>query len=293
MSFRFLPDDKSAAAAVQRIARQEIVTALAEMADQGQPFDARVHGARRRCKRLRGLARLVRPQFDGYAHTNAAVREAMARLAHTRDAAVIVETLDSLAETDPSDVSGEALKRVRQVLSARVEEISADEKQRLIADFTERLRVLAEEAEAWRLGKKGFAAIEGGLTRVYAGMGEAMREARAAPDDEALHEWRKHVKYHWHHITLMREAAPDVLGPQRALADELGEALGDHHNLSVLIGALPQVTGEGDREGITAAARRKQERLAARAFELGRQVAAESPRALARRFSGYWKLLYG
>jgi len=293
MVFRFLPDDRSAAAAVRRIARQEIAAALAETADELQSFDTRVHGARRRCKRLRGLARLVRPQFGGYSHVNAAVREAMAGLAHTRDAAVIVETLDGLAEHDAGDVPKDTMVSVRRALAARVEQIGGNEQQRLLADFSARLRVLADEVESWRLERKGFAALEGGLTRIYAGMGKAMRLARAAPDDEALHEWRKLVKYHWHHITLMREAAPDVLGPQRALADELGEALGDHHNLSVLIGTLPDVAEEGDRTDIAAAARRRQEQLAQRAFLLGRQVAAEPPKALAERFGGYWKLLYG
>ncbi|KKB12051.1 hypothetical protein VE25_09760 [Devosia geojensis] len=293
MVFRFLPDDKSAAAAVRRIARQEIAAALAETADERQSFDTRVHGARRRCKRLRGLARLVRPQFGGYARVNTAVREAMAGLAHTRDAAVIVETLDGLTAHGADGVAEDTFVRVRQALSARVEQVGGNEQQRLIADLSGHLRALADEVESWRLDRKGFAALEGGLTRIYAGMGKAMRAALAAPDDEALHEWRKLVKYHWHHITLMRETAPDVLGPQRALADELGEALGDHHNLSVLIRMLPVLAEESDRAGIAAAARRKQERLAERAFFIGRQVAAEPPKALAKRFGGYWKLMYG
>lgn len=292
MSFRFLGDDKSTAAAVRRIAWQEIDSALSEVADADLRFDEKVHRVRRRCKKLRGLARLVRPGFNAYGSVNAAVRDAASGLSHTRDAAVAVETLDALANAGKGSVEAETYKRLRAKLAQRAgHKAGPTEEQRLLDEFAGRMGALADAVTGWRLEKRGFAALEGGLTEVYERMGRSMRLARVVPSDENFHDWRKMVKYHWHHISLMRDAAPQILEASRTMANTLGETLGDHHNLAVLIDILEGDTPEEGTRAVQAAARERQGVLATRAFNLGSQLTAETPRALARRFERYWALL--
>ncbi|MFC0011718.1 CHAD domain-containing protein [Devosia nitrariae] len=292
MSFKFSRDDKSTAAGVRRIARQEIESALSEIADADMGFDEKVHRVRRRCKKLRGLIRLIRPGFNTYSSVNAAVREAAAGLAHTRDAAVVVETLDSLAKAGNGSVEPGTYERLRARLTERaVHKASSAEEERLLEEFAGRVGALEDSITGWRLEKREFAALEGGLTQVYKRMGKSMLLARVVPSDENFHEWRKMVKYHWHHIGLMREGAPDVLGVSRTMADSLGETLGEHHNLAVLIDILGEGALEDGGRAAQAAARERQKELARRAFDLGLQLTAETPRALARRFERYWALL--
>lgn len=292
MSFRFSRDDKSTAAAVRRIARQEIDSALGEVAAADLSFDEKVHRVRRRCKKLRGLVRLVRPGFNAYSSVNAAVRDAASGLSHTRDAAVVVETLDALTRANKGSAETETYKRLRARLAERTgHKASPAAEARLLEEFAGHMGALADTVAGWRLQKSGFAALEGGLTDVYDRMGKSMRRARVVPSDENFHEWRKMVKYHWHHICLMHEAAPEVLAASRRAANTLGEALGDHHNLAVLIDILEASELQDDARAVRAAARERQQALAARAYDLGSQLTAETPRALAQRFERYWTLL--
>lgn len=292
MGFRFSRDDKSTAAAVRRIARQEIDSALSEVADADLGLDEKVHRVRRRCKRLRGLIRLVRPGFNAYGSVNTAVRDAASGLSHTRDAAVVVETLDALTMINKRSAEAETYKRLRAKLAERAgHDASPVDKGRLLEEFAGRMSALAATVAGWRLEKRGFAALEVGLTETYGQMGKSMRRARVVPSDANFHEWRKMVKYHWHHISLMHYAAPDVLAASRRAANTLGEALGDHHNLAVLIDVVKVGELQDDARAVLAAARERQRVLATRAYDLGLQLTAESPQALARRFERYWALL--
>lgn len=65
MSFSFRRSDGSVEAAVRRIAVRQIDRALEQIEAPDLEQAARVHEARKRCKKLRGLIRLVRPVFDG------------------------------------------------------------------------------------------------------------------------------------------------------------------------------------------------------------------------------------
>ena len=53
-----------------------------------------------------------------------------------------------------------------------------------------------------------------------------------------MHEWRKSVKTLWYQMRLVEPAAPSAIAPVIATLDRLGEALGDDHDLAVLVGRL-------------------------------------------------------
>ena len=284
---------------VRRIAMDQVEAALEECRGSAD-LDQTVHGLRRRCKKLRGLLRLIEPKFKAFESENRVVRDAAQGLSGTRDAAVMVDTFDALVEADSKREGGPRVDpastgQVRSLLRGRV--IRAGETidpQRLLADFAAALGPLGERAEKWPIEGRGFSAIGAGLERSYGRMREGIEHALDDGSSEALHDWRKHTKYHWHHVNLLHRTAPELLRGRSNLLDELGELLGDHHNLHVLdetLKSAPEPIGAEGLETIGGAIAERQTTLAARAFELGRQLTVEKPPVLRRRFEQYWQLL--
>ncbi len=84
-----------------------------------------------------------------------------------------------------------------------------------------------------------------------------------------------------------------MLGADLPAIEKLSDLLGWHHDLSVLKAAAeatPERFGDaGDIAALNEAIESRRTEIETQAFELGRQLLAERPRALARRFSRYWK----
>ena len=263
-------------------------------------FDATVHGLRRRCKKLRGLLRLIEPRFKGFEVENHAVREAANGLSGMRDAAVMIETFDALLQFDRA---GNRIPVIGTVLSDGVSGLLASQvavlpdggaRQQLLADFSGIMEQVGNRAKNWSIGRSGFACLAVGFEQTYRRMAEAMENAMAEDTAETMHEWRKQTKYHWHHVGLLSRTAPDLLKGPEDLLNQLGELLGDHHNLHVLDERLAGERGrfdDGGRETVRGVIAERQGVLAERAFALGRQLTAEKPGALRRRFEQYWQLL--
>ncbi len=118
----------------------------------------------------------------------------------------------------------------------------------------------------------------------------------AEGDDEHSHEWRKRVKHLWYQTRLLQSAAPPLLGPLVAMADECAEALGDDHDLAVLVELLESKKGprrhlgDASSDRAAAAARRRQLALRERALRLGRYLYAEDAASLATRVAAYWEI---
>ncbi|HEV7717696.1 MAG TPA: CHAD domain-containing protein [Arsenicitalea sp.] len=289
VTFKFLHDDKTVEAGFRRIALEQIEKALDQL-HSDESSDKVIHGVRRRCKRLRGLIRLVRPSFPGYAIENAAIRDAAAGLSHFRDALVMLETYDSLwkhTSLRPSKVARQWLADhganqagQRNVLQA-LEECEAQ------------LSGVGRRIQGWQLCADSFEAIGGGLKQVYSAKRAAMRKAGRQPSAVNFHEWRKVAKYHLHHLELMRASAPEIVSGFRDCASKLADALGDHHNLDLLAvafkdaGEIPDL--KDDIEAISSAITHQTRELEHQAFELGGELSAERPRAFVDRYAQYWE----
>lgn len=292
MAFAFT-HQRGVAQQVRSIAADEAGRAVEE-AQAGLNFDQTIHRLRRRCKKLRGLLRLVEPDFEAFKVENAAIRAAAERLGGMRDAVVLVETFAALA-ADAEGISPELADAVHKRLADRVGQVGAAQtREDLLGGFADSLDAFAVRATAWSFMQGGPPLILDGLRLTYKRMRKGLERAMEQPGDaEVLHEWRKHVKYHLFHAKLFGRAAPEVLQPRLKMLDDLADTLGDHHNLAVLSHTLEN---EGDLadaglEAVDAAIGSKQARLADEAFHLGRQLCVEKPGVLAERFTGYWRLL--
>lgn len=232
---RSLPDE------LRRVAREETAAAIAEL--RGETDDeagAAVHRARKRCKRVRALLRLVREPLGKsvYRQENAAYRDAARLLSDLRDAQVLVTTLDGVAETYALDLEAEHFA-LSTLLANRRNALRTEDRRAqaadALADARDRIAGWPLDGDGWELLAPGFAQVAG---RVRDRRQKALRAERGTKAEHAFHHWRKRVKYHWHHLELLEELWPPVLA---ALADEthrLSDLLGEEHDLTVLRAAL-------------------------------------------------------
>ncbi|MDB5561631.1 MAG: hypothetical protein JWN11_1049 [Hyphomicrobiales bacterium] len=289
MTFKFLKDDKTVEHGLRRIALGQLENALAELRSTDSDSSKIVHNARRRCKRLRGLIRLVRPSFPAYRLENQAIRDASAGLSQLRDAAVLPQTYDSLWKHTNLRPSGIARQWLMQHATTAAGDRQMSE---VLVKCDDQLSAVGRRVGDWTLTADGFEAIGGGLKRVYVTMRAAMDESARRSDPVSFHEWRKMAKYHLHHLELLRASAPEVLSGFRECADQLSDVLGDHHNLVVLGETFDKARDfpelAEDLEAIDAAVDHKKHELEGQAFELGGELSAERPRAFVERYAQYW-----
>jgi CHAD domain-containing protein len=294
MSDRFQLDD-SLADAVPRIACQQVDRAIAELTDLDIDANEAVHQVRKRCKKIRGLLRLVRGSFTAsYQQENVWFRDLARRLSGVRDSEAMLECLDKLLDAFSQELDADAFATVRRALTEQRTAVHEGE------DVSERIRVTAAELQearirvlGWRLDNSGFAVIQEGLLRTYRRGRKAMRFAYETPTPENFHEWRKRVKYHWYHLRLLRELWPAPMKPLAAETKWLADLLGDDHDLAVLLETLVR---DGDTFGsaaeidaLRALGKRRQDQLRTESQPLGWRLFAEKPGNFGRRMERYWR----
>jgi CHAD domain-containing protein len=286
--FKFDPGGEPVATAFRTIALSQIDEILSDLdAPDGSPPET-IHEARRRCKKLRGLLRLVRPAFSDFGKENVALRDAAAQLSHLRDADVLKHTIGALSEHAGGDA--DRLRAIATRLNAD------DSRQREAAarlrEFRTALVAIRERATGWIAEADTVKPFIAGLERTYREGRADMEKAARTRAPANLHEWRKAAKYHSHHVDLLKRAAPEVLDPELDLAERLATILGEHHDLSVLADAVaadpPRFGDAADVAALSAASAARMPQIEDEAFELGRQIYAERPKAIARRFRAYW-----
>lgn len=295
MSFYFTLDE-SAQDAVIRVAREQIGKAIDEIQDDDLDRHETVHQVRKRCKKLRGLIRAVRPALGKtYKKENACFRDAARSLSYVRDAQSLLECLDDLTEHFADETDSSFAAGVREHLVARRRQVADDE-----VGLDERLdRFLVTMQEAyhragtWKLSEEDFDAVAGGLRKTYQRGYKAMRKAYDKPSAERFHEWRKRTKYHWYHLRLLRPVWKPVVKKVCGEADDLSDLLGDEHDLAVLRDTLlddpAAFGGERELEALLGLIGRRRLALQQQARLLGERVFAENPDALVARFGAYWQ----
>ena len=293
MSFRF-EHDESPEDGFRRIAREQVGKAIDTIESDDAGEHAAVHEVRKRCKKVRGLARLVRPGFPGYDDANAWFRETARELSDLRDATTLLETLDALTERLDGVLAPDAFDDVRRTLFERRESVVAEQGLEDRLDHArERLREGSDRIGDWRLDETAVDAVADGLAKTYGRARAAMDAAYDDPEPDRFHEWRKRVKYHRYHARLLRRLWPPVLEPWRDETKHLSDLLGDEHDLTVLrrtLAAEPERFEDAEHVPVLrslAAMRRQELRDAAR--PLGRRLFAEKPKHHARRHERLWR----
>jgi CHAD domain-containing protein len=246
------------------------------------------------------------------------VRDIGRRLARARDADVLLATLDGLIESHPKELGRRGgVRRLRARLQRERDgaaELALADAGRGGDDALAELLALRMRIAMWQLtSADGIEAVAPALARVYAAGRKRMRRAARAGGARSrarkLHEWRKRVK-DLRYIAEMLERAEtdDRAGAKRAKrkrarakaafvgavahrADDLGELLGEEHDLAVLAERVraearvggADAPGRGSRKALLKAIARRRKRLRKRALRDGAKLYADKRKRFVRR----------
>ncbi len=247
--------------------------------------DKDIHDARRSLKKSRATLRLMRRAAGSkmYHRENAELRDLARPLSAARDAAVLLQALDSLAGGG-SGAGARGLRELRSVLrhqrsEARkaVGQAEQEKARRQLRASMRRLSHLKHPGHGWKM-------LEPDLRRTYAAARNAMHASRTRPD--ALHEWRKQAKYVRYQLHTLRPAWPRAAQRLDTDLSELVELLGDDHDLAVLRVEVLRHRSSFDRASSSEALLKKLDRrraaLQRRARALGERAFAATPGRYAR-----------
>lgn len=288
--------------AMRRITLSEFDVAINGVT-HADDIDLGVHEARKALKRIRGLLRLVRDEigYEVYRNENVVLRDIGRILAPVRDSNVLVRTFGDIDDTYGSAISPAASADINAFLRLNHRRLRASvvDDQQCMADL-----VVSLKSSRSRFAGHGspsnpaqgavirdeFASIAGGLARVHRRGRRAMKRADEDRDTASLHEWRKRVKYLRYQTESLTPLWPQLLDAYANRLDELGEVLGDEHDLAVLGSTLadrsptsPEVTTV-----MNVLIDHMRAPLQERAFTLGRSIYTESTDAFVTRMGSYW-----
>jgi CHAD domain-containing protein len=247
--------------------------ALRDAGPDGTAAEA-VHSARKDIKKARALLRLARPDLpqETYRSENDALRDIARSLTAAREADVLAETFELVATR--------LVGRVAE-LAASLRPTETDDAAALPEQTTDALAAAVTRARALELDACDTDTLVAGSVRAYARGVQALTAARHDTTADNLHEWRKRAKDLWYHHRLLRNAWPEVLKAQADAADRLTKLLGDDHDLAQLAEHLP------DEPEVLAAITELRAEIQAEAWQLGRRLYAEKPKAFGRRLARY------
>lgn len=289
--------DESVEIGVHRVAREQIEKAIGELNDTKLDRHEKVHQVRKRCKKMRGLLRLVRIVFPEFKKENESFRDSARGLSNIRDSQSMLECLDTLSNHYQTHVDGKMFETIVAVLKQRRERIAGDgsKLENKLKRFRSEMLTALERVPSWRIDSEGFAAFEGGLRKTYRRARNDMAKAFADPTSDNFHQWRKRVKYHWYHTRLLHDLWPEMLTVQIKAADNLSDILGDEHDLSVLQKTILEDVEFGDRGAAAQVLHRlinqRRKQLQVKARIIGLRIFAEKPKQLTGRLGSYWHVI--
>ncbi len=292
MAYSFKHKDKDLIDGVKRIAASQIDAALEELGDENLSRAELVHQLRKRCKKVRGLIRLVRPGFPAYDEENAVFRDAARRLSFVRDATALIETFDRVSAYFATELAQDAFGEIKSALILQRADIDADKVRSAFESFRQDMMRARSRVEDWTLEKDPEEVMEAGVEKTFKRAVKAMKQADKTRSGEDLHEWRKRVKYHWYHGRLLKRVWPPIMKAHVKEADALSDDLGDHHDLIVFAQILDEenlVESERVAEGFRGLMTARRKKLEQQAFNRCAKLLAETPDNLAGRWTDYWR----
>jgi CHAD domain len=263
---------------------------------QESDLEQTVHETRKAIKRVRTLE-LLRKDMVGRKRRRKRrklLRQAAGELSGARDAQVLLNTLEGLMRRDPRGLPGSpGVSRLHAVLLA--EQRSAERALRrsgALERALQPLEAIREEvaAERRKAGRKREArSLRSAVEDIYEEGRSAMRAARRRGGIAEMHQWRKRVK----DLRYATEATLEAHGPSTKQgkrlkrianrADQLGEALGEEHDLALLKQRIKREKAlfHGDKRGRRAlmrSLRRRRAKLRKRAFTAGASLYDDKPK---------------
>ena len=180
---------ETAEEALRRIACSELTAGISEATSGHLPNDTAVHQMRKRCKRIRGLLRLVRSGFVEFSRHDADIRRTAGIQAVARDRESLLEAVDWLVQQKSFAVALQAMWRVLSSEMPDESKAAADEPSTLQAAKAA-FRRLRESVQQWKVTDLANTVLDEGIRRVHRKARSAMREEKRTKQMEVFHRWR-------------------------------------------------------------------------------------------------------
>jgi len=275
--------------ALRRLARSQLAQLARELAAAERGANA--HPTRKRLKFLRSLMRLLRPSIgeDAFQSANGHLRAAALQLALKRHGEAMVEAVAKLRKQANAD--GGLISALEAAAGEHANRTEAAHGEGL-AEARREIDAVRGQVGGWLLPKRDRTFFLVGARTCYARGRRMLLRGLATDDALTLHEARKSVIHHLHHLEILEPVWPRMI---KVWCDELGrlrESLGDLNDLGELEGLLANPeTPFGRIEPADAirqltAARRLH--LLERIRKRSEQLFVDRPGALARRLDGLW-----
>ncbi len=290
MAYRFKLDDLGAKG-FRRIAREQLQRAMTELS-RPEFTAASVHETRKVVKRLKSLLRLMRPALSEkiFRARYRRISKIGDALAHARDRFVMIETLGKL-ETRFGPESIGILQPLRPLL-AGARDTASERADPLATRRALAMTIIeAQKFEKMSFKSRGFDALSAGVEQTYRHARRNLARAYKRPSDEAFHELRKTVQWHWRQMALISRGWPEYFEVRIAAARKLAEILGDDHDLAVLEAEVRRLSSQlpADAAPIENLIIQRKEELRTEAKPHAERLLAERPGEFVRRISVYWE----
>lgn len=190
-----------------------------------------VHGARRYIKRLRSLLLLLRTSIGEAAYRSATreLKAAADALAGQRRAEALVEAAGRLGGNPPAPA---ALQRLAE--SHRDEQEAASNADAELERARQHIAAVGESLSRWKTPKWTSRLIALAFAETYDGARRKLSSAIKEGDNESLHEARKFVIHHLHHLELLRAFLADDPSGRIVELERFRGVLGDLNDLAEL-----------------------------------------------------------
>jgi CHAD domain-containing protein len=282
---------------VARIGSEQVRKMIDEIDDASLSSAKKIHQLRKRCKKMRGLVRLVRPAAaEIYREENAFFRELAKPLGEFRDAKTMQDTYDNVMRRFDDTVDRQAFGTIRRRLTLHRRGLAAGDQ-----DAEERLQVAREQLvaarkriESWDLPKRRFKTVGNGFCETYRRGRSAMHSAVDHGTAEHFHQWRKGVKYHGYHCQIFGELWPTMMESRVKSVEKLGKLLGTEHDTAVLASHIRE-SGNHDLDAeatqlFLGLLHQYSGELRNRAIPLGKRIYVDSETTMRKRLKKLWKI---
>jgi CHAD domain-containing protein len=247
------------------------------------PSDTQIHRARKELKRARANLRLLRDAVGkaAYIRENVLLRDAARPLSGVRDAAVLLETGNTLLSVGRRGPRRRWFLKVRRALKqARLEARAELFKMNATRASAACLVAAAARMRTWRLEQADRKSVCSGLQQIYRRGRAAFAIVCADPTPENLHEWRKQVKYLGQSMEIWKAQDADDVKELIKGANKLADLLGTDHDLVVFKERLEKLDAPHPiRSAVTRDIAGRRFKILNKALKKGRRLFKAKPRS--------------
>jgi CHAD domain len=290
-----IEENEPSSLAVKRIAVEQMDLALKDLRAVSDNLDELVHVTRQRLKRLRALVALAHGELGNevFEREWTCYRSAGRLLARARDAAVVVQTLESLRHRHANQLPPDGFDAIHRYLVERRDiQFKLMLHEEALQEVIEKLVSARERVATWPVRQRGFEVFAEGARRSYRVGRKGHWSVIRHPSPTNFHQWRRPVKILWHQLQILTPIWPAILNAHANELQALSDRLNENHDLDTLRHAALRSQFEAqphDQRALVSLIDRRSRELESEALPLGERLYIERPTRFMQRLHRYWR----